>query len=133
MVHLLFDDDLRDEIRAVGTFIRDVLTCCISGSKPEDVDPKDDPEDGLYRRDALLIWGGERFEWLTETMMLALELLVERYPEKVRPSEMVHKIGELPQGGFKKIFKTNRGGKSSMHPAAKLVGGRSPQGWFLKK
>lgn len=90
-------------------------------------------QDGLYRADKLLVWGGLKYEWLTETMMDALELLVDTYPECVKPSAMEHKVGRIPDGGFKKIFKTNRGGISSTHPVAELIGGRSPKGWFLIK
>jgi hypothetical protein len=97
------------------------------------VNESHDRTDGLYREELCLVWGGRRFDWLTETMMDALELMVKRYPEKVRPNEMEHKLGRLPEGGFKKVFKTNRGGKSSTHPVAKLIGGRSPEGWFLTK
>lgn len=89
--------------------------------------------DGVYRSDALLIWGGIRYEWLTDTMMNALELLAKRYPGKVTPSEMEHAIGRLPEGGFKKVFKFNRGGKTGMHPVVSLISGRQPQGWSLKK
>jgi hypothetical protein len=89
--------------------------------------------DGLYRAEALLIWGGERYEWLTETMMDALELLVSRFPEKVRPSEMEHKIGRIPQEGFKAIFKVSRIGQPPKHPVEKLVEGRAPAGWYLTK
>jgi hypothetical protein len=104
--------------------------------KAEDksIEPDDRfPEDGLYRSDALLIWGGVRYEWLTETMMDAIELLVKRYPEKVRPSEMEHKIGPLPQDGFKAIFKVSRIGQPPKHPVEKLVEGRAPAGWYLTK
>jgi hypothetical protein len=89
--------------------------------------------DGLYRADALLVWGDQKYEWLTDTMMDAIDLLVLRYPDHVKPSEMEHKVGKLPEDGFKKIFKINRGGKTSVHPVAKLIGGRAPKGWFLIK
>ena len=89
--------------------------------------------DGVYRSDALLIWGGVRYEWLTDTMMDALELLVKRYPEKVTPSEMENRIGRLPEGGFKKVFKFNRGGKTGKHPVVSLISGRHPEGWSLTK
>lgn len=89
--------------------------------------------DGVYRDDALLVWGGVHYEWLTETMMNALELLVNRFPEKVKPSEMERKLGRLPQDGFKSIFKTFRDGKPGKHSACKLVKGRAPGGWYLSK
>ena len=91
------------------------------------------PEDGLYRSDALLIWGGVRYEWLTETMMDAIELLVKRYPNYVTPSEMEHKIGRLPTEGFKRVFRTNRDGESPSHPVIHLIKGRAPKGWHISK
>jgi hypothetical protein len=87
----------------------------------------------LDRTNALFQWNGKTYEWLTETMMDALELLLKRYPDKVKPSEMENKIGRLPADGFKKVFKTNRGGKTAIHPVASVVGGRSPEGWYLIK
>lgn len=87
----------------------------------------------LDRANRRMKWDGKPYEWLTETMMDALELLLKRYPDKVKPSEMENKIGRLPADGFRKVFKTNRGGKTGVHPVAEIVGGRSPEGWYLIK
>ncbi len=87
----------------------------------------------LDRTNALFQWNDKTYEWLTETMMDALELLLKRYPDKVKPSEMTNKIGRLPEGGFRKVFKTNRGRKIGVHPVVEIVGGRSPAGWYLIK
>jgi hypothetical protein len=80
----------------------------------------------------LMEWNGERYEALTDTMIDALELLLKRYPEKVVPEEMEHRVGEL-KNGIKKVFWMNRDGKGSYHDVHKIIGGRKPYGWYLKK
>ena len=89
--------------------------------------------DGLYRADALFVWDGKRYEWLTDSMMDALELMVKSFPNSVQPSAMVAKIGNLPDGGFKKVFRVNRIEKKGLHEVASIVGGRAPMGWYLIK
>jgi hypothetical protein len=89
--------------------------------------------DGLYRSDALFVWKGKRYEWLTETMMDVLELLHKCYPDAVQPSAIEHKIGDIPEGGFKKVFRVNRKDQKGLHDVASIIGGRAPRGWFLIK
>jgi hypothetical protein len=89
--------------------------------------------DGLYRADALFVWNGKRYEWLTETMMDVLELLCKCYPEPVKPSAIEHKIGSIPEGGFKKVFRVNRKDQKGLHEVVSIISGRASKGWYLIK
>ena len=89
--------------------------------------------DGLYRADALFVWDGKRYEWLTDTMMDVLELLYKSYPDAVKPSAIENKISVIPEGGFKKVFRVNRKDQKGLHGVASIVGGRASTGWYLMK
>jgi len=95
------------------------------------VDPVE--EDGLYRSERKFVWFGDRYEWLTETMMDAIEVLFKAHKQKrkVLPDEMENKIGNLPDGGFFKVFKVDRAGWEKVHPVRKIVGGHANSGWYL--
>lgn len=90
-------------------------------------------EDGLDRSKCEFVWFGKRHEWLTETMMNALQVLFKAYQQQrtVLPDEMLNKIGNLPDGGFFKIFEVDRAGWEKVHPVRKIVGGRANSGWYL--
>jgi hypothetical protein len=92
-------------------------------------------EDGLYRSERAFVWFGDRHIWLTENMMNALEVLFKAYKQerKVLPNEMENKIGNLPDGGFFKVFEVDRAGWEKVHPVRKIVGGRANSGWYLIK
>ena len=68
-------------------------------------------------------------------MMDVLEVLhkAHRDDRKVWPDEMANKIGDLPIGGFFKVFEVARAGWDKVHPVRKIVGGRANSGWYLIK
>ena len=90
-------------------------------------------EDGLDRSKLEFAWFGSRYEWLTETMMDALEVLFKAHQQqrRVKPDEMENRIGNLPDGGFFKVFEVDRTGWEKVHPVRKIVGGRANSGWYL--
>jgi hypothetical protein len=103
----------------------------LSGS--DDIMEADGLVDGLDRSKGEFVWCGGRYEWLTETMMDALQVLHKAYRDdrKVWPDEMENIIGSLPDGGFFKVFKVDRAGWPSTHPVRAIVGGRANSGWYL--
>lgn len=90
--------------------------------------------DGLDRSKGEFVWCGGRYEWLTETMMDALELLFNAFGEnrRVGCAEMESVIGPISMDGFKRIFKVNRPGYPLVHSVAGIVGGTKRHGWYLK-
>jgi hypothetical protein len=94
-----------------------------------------DPKDGVYRSGELLVWDGCRYEWLTDTMMDALELLVRasRQGRKVKSAEMEGRIGPISMDGLKTIFKIDRQGWPPKHPVHEIVMGNARSGWYLAR
>jgi hypothetical protein len=117
--------------------VAEIIEREMAADNQADADNADDGNgispDGLYRSDTLFVWNGKRYEWLTETMMDVLELLCKCYPDAVKPSAIEHKIGGIPEGGLKKVFRLNRKNQTGLHEVVSIIGGRAPRGWFLIK
>lgn len=116
--------------RLVDVIGQEIKQTVVPEDKPEQVDGL---VDGLDRSKGEFVWCGGRYEWLTETMMDALQVLHKAYRDdrKVWPDEMENIIGSLPDGGFFKVFKVDRAGWPSIHPVRAIVGGRANSGWYL--
>jgi hypothetical protein len=138
---VLLIDDVGIASSVVLRSLRDSLLDQDTTKAPQQADNKADEDDaddgvlldGLYRADALFVWNGKRYEWLTETMMDVLELLCKCYPEPVKPSAIEHKIGSIPEGGFKKVFRVNRKDQKGLHEVVSIISGRASKGWYLIK
>lgn len=129
--------ELLDRCARGCEMIAEIVEREMAADNQADADHTDDGDgispDGLYRSDALFVWNGKRYEWLTETMMDVLELLYKCYPDAVKPSAIEHKIGGIPEGGLKKVFRLNRKNQTGSHEVVSVISGRAPKGWCLIK
>lgn len=123
----------RAETVSLSTLREIAPAASVSSQQADDGDRDGVKTDGLYRADALFVWNGKHYEWLTETMMDVLELLYKCYPDAVKPSAIEYKIGVIPEDGFKKIFRVNRKTQRGKHDVVLIIGGRAPKGWYLIK
>lgn len=79
------------------------------------------PGDGLYETERCLIWGGVRYERLTDKMVGVLRVFVDRY-EKGFPIVRVDSFNPPFDGGFiGQAFKLNRKGEPPIHKVAEAI------------
>lgn len=81
----------------------------------------DAPGDGLYETERCLIWGGVRYERLTDKMVEVLRVFVDRY-DKGFPIVRVDSFNPPFDGGFiRQAFKLNRKGEPPIHKVAEAI------------
>jgi hypothetical protein len=83
------------------------------------------PNDGLYEDSKLFVWGGRKFDSLTNGQVRVVKLLYERYKAgrpDVRISDICKNAKVQASGGFKQnVFKLRRSGWPNIHPVACIV------------
>lgn len=89
-------------------------------------DTMSDLADGLYASRDLFVWGGKRYDRLTNKMKDVLAVLWKEFPSgrKVCLDEMMRRVPGNWEGGFYKCFRCKRGGVDGVHPVKEIVQGR---------
>jgi hypothetical protein len=87
--------------------------------------PAGDPGDGLFANERCFIWGGRRFERLTEKMVKVLAVFDDQFRAGfpiVNLPTIESKTGIQFDGAFiSQAFKQNRKGEPTIHPVADVI------------
>lgn len=88
--------------------------------------PRESPGDGLFVPEKLFVWGGVRYEGLTENMMTVLRVLLEAF-QKGHKEVPLDKFESMRfarfDDGFFKVFRKTKGGERFMHPVRNIIHG----------
>ena len=121
------DSFIRDSELALEWLINQVKRRADAAREPEAAGGVMIPGDGLFRSERAIVWGGVRYDRLTERMLDLLEVLTEAYNqgrEGVSFDEISRRVPGSYDGGFYKAFQVRRDGKKTLHSVRNIIDGK---------